>query len=309
MWREVAVCAACTAVLAAVPPARADTLVAKDRAVLLTAPRSAVVWDRTDRRGAHRLVMLRAGRTRTLPIPPSRGPLVASAGTARSGRPVLVYSRCNRRLCTSIHIFSLSNGHDARAPVSAEPGCDLAPASMDRGVLVFLRRGPCPDRGVWRRTAAGRLRRLQRVDDVCCTAVWAGRAAWIGGHGDRVSVTVAPARGRPFAIFQVRQADYVVGSLHALDGRLYWSLATRSTPGAGAHIFRSRMSRGAACEMADRRLPVSSRSDPWLDFAVNETSLWYRTGQRILRADQPRPSFEVGGSLFPGRAPRGPGCS
>jgi hypothetical protein len=273
----------------------------------------ALFWSRRTGRHRYRLMMLCAQTVTRLPVQPNYFPFFASAGTDAAGAPMLVYTRCRHPKCRSLDGLSLTQGRERRLPVRAGRGCELFSPSIDRGVLAFVRDGRCAGRGVWIRSADGRLKRLTRNADVCCTAVVGTAAAWIGSPAEGlVDLVVAPAGGRPFELFRSDSTyplDLYIGNLSASGGLLYWSVSTwkrRARAATDARIYRAAPTRLADCEATDRQIPTRPQSSP--AFAVNEAGVRYATRKRILLADSPPLAFGAEHSPFPaftGRVGRG----
>jgi hypothetical protein len=295
-------CAADTLLSAASP--RHDFAVAGD----------ATLWSvRSGARG-YRLMMLRAGVLRVLALPRNAPPFWPSAGTDRRGRTVIVYARCSpSRRCDSIYEVAVPSGRAHRLALTPGRGCELGAPSIDRGAVAFLRSGSCDKAGVWLRHASGRAERISVDSDVCCVAQTNGYTAWMGrpdGAG-AVVLSVRGPHGTRYQLFRIDDTyslEAVTGTLHAFDGRWYWSVVAYDRGVmASARVYRTALTRGSACEATDRDLAVIATGNPPL-FAIAADGLRYVANDGIHLADQPAVTFAAASSPFMQPTVLGKGC-
>ena len=269
-------------------------------------------------------MVLRDGTISGVGVASAHYAFFASAGTDAQGRTVLIYSRCPRGRCTSIHLLDVVTGQERRLKVTLGRLCQIAGTSIERGTLMFVRMGSCPRRGIWLRRPGAPARRLSRAADTCCTAQLAdGAVAWLGSTAGGLRVTVRAADGNRFSLFAVddfSERVAAVGFLIAHDGYLYWSSAAHTRAGAyprptSKRVFRAQPQFLAECQATDRDLPPGPHTDGRFDsllaptFAIDAAGLYYATDEQILRADTPPPAFDFRNAFIPASwAAIGSGC-
>jgi hypothetical protein len=308
----------------AAAPARADTVLAEQGSEDLVAAGGALYFSERQANGRYRLLVLRDGAVSGIGLPSAHYAFYAGAGTDAQGRQVLIYSRCPRGRCTSIHLLDVATGQERRLKVTVGRGCQLAGPSIERGTLMFVRMGSCPRRGIWLRRTGAPARRLSRAADTCCTAQLAdGTVVWLGSAPGGLRVTVRAPDGARFSLFEVDDLSprvAAVGFLIAFDGHLYWGAAAHIRAGAyprpvSKRVFRALPEPFAACEATDRDLPPGPHTDGRYDslraprFAIDAGGLYYATDEQILRADTPPPAFDFRNAFIPTSwAAIGSGC-
>lgn len=302
--------AAVLASLVPAAPAAADTFIAAANDADLTASGDGIFWSERRTSGLTRLMTVDGGAVTALPVRPEPVSFAATPGTDRTGAPVLTYCRGTSTTCRSLHVFDVARRRERRLDVSVPRGCVPLSPSMERGAVVFVLAGSCKRRGVWLRSATGRLRRLAANDDACCTALVNGTPAWIGAQpaADVVFVKVAPPGRRPFVLY--RSAHPIRGAstagLVGFGGRLYWGVTAETEDGDFPRALESRVLRarpvpGAACEASDRSLPSRSRMRSSLSsdtieapaFAISARGLFYADRREIRLADGPPVVFST----------------
>jgi hypothetical protein len=290
----------------AAPGASADTTLGPAaKPVDLTAVGGALFWSEREAKHRFRLKVLRDGVVRDTGLRPNYYSFFPSAGTDAAGDPVLIYARCPRKKCQLIYTLRIRDGRERRLTPRSGTRCELQAPSIEHGALLVLRFGSCRNRGVWLRSASGVMQRLSRDDDVCCTALAAGAAAWVGfKQGEGVKINVVPPGGRRFVLFRAPPSDLsaVVGNLMAHDGLLYWGATAETSAGAyprsaEARVFRARPQPRSACEATDRPIPTRSRLtelESILElpvFGVDAGGLRYATRNSVILVDGPPPTF------------------
>jgi hypothetical protein len=196
--------AAVAVVIAAAPAAQADTVLAEHGAEDLVAAGGALYFSQRQPNGRYRLMVLRDGTITGVGLSSAYYAFYAGAGTDQQGQPVLIYSRCPRGRCTSIHLLDVATGAERRVPVTLGRRCQIAGTSMQGGTLMFVRMGSCPRRGIWLRRPGQKAERLSRASDTCCTAQLSdGTVAWLGSTPDDIQITVRAPDGRRFSLFEI----------------------------------------------------------------------------------------------------------
>jgi len=250
-----------------------------------------VAWTVTDRRGRDQLHGGFAETAHELPVPPAAFVGGLDLGSDRRGRTVLVYARCARRKggACDLYLYNPRRRRQHRLASVSRPACRETGPHIDRGLLVFARRGRC-SRGLFLKRPGQRLRRVMRQAPAAYD--FAGRLLAFERREPSVSeirlLRIGRHRSRPVR----RETGSTAVRGPRLDGRyVYWQ-RSRLGPPRREDILRRplRAGRATALERAGRAY-AGSPGDELRSFAVYRRRLFYLLGSSAIGRVDPAPVF------------------